>query len=206
MLKGGILDKNQGHDIYEYKWVDDYDENHDQYNGQFIAPLTVDVTLKDGTVLKAGTDISNHVSQNIDTKTGSVEFSVDKDFLDKVDFDKSGFAADILMSVKRIKAGEVDNTYTNIINGQKFSSNTVHSTTPEPKVPETPATPQPVKMVTSTPAPKAPESPALPQTGDESDSKATAVGLALLGIGLVGMAAMPLDRKRYGLERSSKEK
>ena len=98
--------------------------------------------------------------------------------------------------------------------------NTVHSTTPEPKVPETPATPkapepkvpetpatpQPVKMVTSTPAPKAPESPALPQMGDESDSKATAVGLALLGIGLVGMAAMPLDRKRYGLERSSKEK
>ena len=225
LLKGGILDKDQGHDIYEYKWVDDYDENHDQYNGQFIAPLTVDVTLKDGTVLKAGTDISNHVSQNIDTKTGSVEFSVDKDFLDKVDFDKSGFAADILMSVKRIKAGEVDNTYTNIINGQKFSSNTVHSTTPEPKVPETPATPktpekpsvpvaqtqtpatpQPVKMVTSTPAPKAPESPALPQMGDESDSKATAVGLALLGIGLVGMAAIPLDRKRYGLERSSKEK
>ena len=225
LLKGGILDKDQGHDIYEYKWVDDYDENHDQYNGQFIAPLTVDVTLKDGTVLKAGTDISNHVSQSIDTKTGSVEFSVNKDFLDKVDFDKSGFAADILMSVKRIKAGEVDNTYTNIINGQKFSSNTVHSTTPEPKVPETPATPktpekpsvpvaqtqtpatpQPVKMVTSTPAPKAPESPALPQMGDESDSKATAVGLALLGIGLVGMAAMPLDRKRYGLERSSKEK
>lgn len=225
LLKGGILDKDQGHDIYEYKWVDDYDENHDQYNGQFIAPLTVDVTLKDGTVLKTGTDISNHVSQNIDTKTGSVEFSVDKDFLDKVDFDKSGFAADILMSVKRIKAGEVDNTYTNIVNGQKFSSNTVHSTTPEPKVPETPgtpktpekpsvpvaqtqtpATPQPVKMVTSTPAPKAPESPALPQMGDESDSNATAVGLALLGIGLVGMAAMPLDRKRYGLERSSKEK
>ena len=225
LLKGGILDKDQGHDIYEYKWVDDYDENHDQYNGQFIAPLTVDVTLKDGTVLKAGTDISNHVSQSIDTKTGSVEFSVNKDFLDKVDFDKSGFAADILMSVKRIKAGEVDNTYTNIINGQKFSSNTVHSTTPEPKVPETPATPktpekpsvpvaqtqtpatpQPVKMVTSTPAPKAPESPALPQMGDESDSKATAVGLALLGIGLVGMAAIPLDRKRYGLERSSKEK
>ena len=225
LLKGGILDKDQGHDIYEYKWVDDYDENHDQYNGQFIAPLTVDVTLKDGTVLKAGTDISNHVSQNIDTNTGSVEFSVDKDFLDKVDFDKSGFAADILMSVKRIKAGEVDNTYTNIINGQKFGSNTVHSTTPEPKEPETPATPktpetpsvpvaqtqtpatpQPVKMVTSTPAPKAPESPALPQMGDESDSNATAVGLALLGIGLVGMAAMPLDRKRYGLERSSKEK
>lgn len=225
LLKGGILDKDQGHDIYEYKWVDDYDENHDQYNGQFIAPLTVDVTLKDGTVLKAGTDISNHVSQNIDTKTGSVEFSVDKDFLDKVDFDKSGFAADILMSVKRIKAGEVDNTYTNIINGQKFGSNTVHSTTPEPKEPEnpatpktpqtpsvpvaqiqTPATPQPVKMVTSTPAPKAPESPALPQMGDESDSNATAVGLALLGIGLVGMAAMPLDRKRYGLKRSSKEK
>lgn len=225
LLKGGILDKDQGHDIYEYKWVDDYDENHDQYNGQFIAPLTVDVTLKDGTVLKAGTDISNHVSQNIDTKTGSVEFSVDKDFLDKVDFDKGGFAADILMSVKRIKAGEVDNTYTNVINGQKFGSNTVHSTTPEPKEPETPATPktpetpsvpvvqtqtpatpQPVKMVTSTPAPKAPESPALPQMGDENDSKATAVGLALLGIGLVGMAAMPLDRKRYGLERSSKEK
>src|SRR5699024_3306757 len=178
LLKGGILDKDQGHDIYEYKWVDDYDENHDQYNGQFIAPLTVDVTLKDGTVLKAGT----------------VEFSVDKDFLDKVDFDKSGFAADILMSVKRIKAGEVDNTYTNIINGQKFSSNTVHSTTPEPKVPETPATPktpetpsvpvaqtqtpttpQPVKMVTSTPAPKAPESPALPQTGQANNTLAEQV-------------------------------
>ncbi|MYU70109.1 hypothetical protein FYM72_09140 [Lactobacillus salivarius] len=214
LLKGGILDKDQGHDIYEYKWVDDYDENHDQYNGQFIAPLTVDVTLKDGTVLKAGTDISNHVSQNIDTKTGSVEFSVDKDFLDKVDFDKSGFAADILMSVKRIKAGEVDNTYTNIINGQKFGSNTVHSTTPEPKVPETPATPktpetpsvpvaqtqtpatpQPVKMVTSTPAPKAPESPALPQTGEANDILAEeVVGFAAI-VAALGMAGTSLKKR-----------
>lgn len=214
LLKGGILDKDQGHDIYEYKWVDDYDENHDQYNGQFIAPLTVDVTLKDGTVLKAGTDISNHVSQNIDTKTGSVEFSVDKDFLDKVDFDKSGFAADVLMGVKRIKAGEVDNTYTNIINGQKFGSNTVHSTTPEPKVPETPATPktpetpsvpvaqtqtpatpQPVKMVTSTPAPKAPESPALPQTGEANDTLAEeVVGFAAI-VAALGMAGTSLKKR-----------
>ncbi|WP_172412409.1 SspB-related isopeptide-forming adhesin [Ligilactobacillus salivarius] len=214
LLKGGILDKDQGHDIYEYKWVDDYDENHDQYNGQFIAPLTVDVTLKDGTVLKAGTDISNHVSQNIDTKTGSVEFSVDKDFLDKVDFDKSGFAADILMGVKRIKAGEVDNTYTNIINGQKFGSNTVHSTTPEPKVPETPATPktpetpsvpvaqtqtpatpQPLKMVTSTPAPKAPESPALPQTGEANDTLAEeVVGFAAI-VAALGMAGTSLKKR-----------
>lgn len=214
LLKGGILDKDQGHDIYEYKWVDDYDENHDQYNGQFIAPLTVDVTLKDGTVLKAGTDISNHVSQNIDTKTGSVEFSVDKDFLDKVDFDKSGFAADILMSVKRIKAGEVDNTYTNIINGQKFGSNTVHSTTPEPKEPETPATPktpetpsvpvaqtqtpatpQPVKMVTSTPAPKVPESPALPQTGEANDTLAEeVVGFAAI-VAALGMAGTSLKKR-----------
>ena len=215
LLKGGILDKDQGHDIYEYKWVDDYDENHDQYNGQFIAPLTVDVTLKDGTVLKAGTDISNHVSQNIDTKTGSVEFSVDKDFLDKIDFDKSGFAADILMGVKRIKAGEVDNYLINIINGQKFGSNTVHSTTPEPKVPETPATPKtpetpsvpvaqtqtqatpqpPVKMVTSTPSPKAPESPALPQTGEANDTLAEeVVGFAAI-VAALGMAGTSLKKR-----------
>ena len=215
LLKGGILDKDQGHDIYEYKWIDDYDQNHDQYNGQFIAPLTVDVALKDGTVLKAGTDISNHVSQNIDTKTGSVEFSVDKDFLDKVDFDKGGFAADILMSVKRIKAGEVDNTYTNIINGQKFGSNTVHSTTPEPKTPETPATPQtptttpsasvttpqtpatpqPVKMVTSTPS-KAPESPALPQMGETNDTLAEeVVGFAAI-VAALGMAGTSLKKRK----------
>ena len=215
LLKGGILDKDQGHDIYEYKWIDDYDQNHDQYNGQFIAPLTVDVALKDGTVLKAGTDISNHVSQNIDTKTGSVEFSVDKDFLDKVDFDKGGFAADILMSVKRIKAGEVDNTYTNIINGQKFGSNTVHSTTPEPKTPETPATPQtptttpsasvttpqtpatpqPVKMVTSTPS-KAPESPALPQMGETNDTLAEEiVGFAAI-VAALGMAGTSLKKRK----------
>ncbi|ADJ79831.1 Possible surface protein A (plasmid) [Ligilactobacillus salivarius CECT 5713] len=215
LLKGGILDKDQGHDIYEYKWIDDYDQNHDQYNGQFIAPLTVDVALKDGTVLKAGTDISNHVSQNIDTKTGSVEFSVDKDFLDKVDFDKGGFAADILMSVKKIKAGEVDNTYTNIINGQKFGSNTVHSTTPEPKTPETPATPQtptttpsasvttpqtpatpqPVKMVTSTPS-KAPESPALPQMGETNDTLAEeVVGFAAI-VAVLGMAGTSLKKRK----------
>ena len=175
LLKGGILDKDQGHDIYEYKWIDDYDQNHDQYNGQFIAPLTVDVALKDGTVLKAGTDISNHVSQNIDTKTGSVEFSVDKDFLDKVDFDKGGFAADILMSVKRIKAGEVDNTYTNIINGQKFGSNTVHSTTPEPKTPE---------------------SPALPQMGETNDTLAEeVVGFAAI-VAALGMAGTSLKKRK----------
>lgn len=135
--------------------------------------------------------------------------------MDKVDFDKSGFAADILMSVKRIKAGEVDNTYTNIINGQKFGSNTVHSTTPEPKVPETPttpktpetpsvpvaqtqtpATPQPVKMVTSTPAPKAPETPALPQTGEANDTLAEeVVGFAAI-VAALGMAGTSLKKRK----------
>ena len=118
------------------------------------------------------------------------------------------------MGVKRIKAGEVDNTYTNIINGQKFGSNTVHSTTPEPKVPETPATPktpetpsvpvaqtqtpatpQPVKMVTSTPAPKAPESPALPQTGEANDTLAEeVVGFAAI-VAALGMAGTSLKKR-----------
>ena len=47
---------------------------------------------------------------------------------------------------------------------------------------QTPATPQPVKMVTSTPAPKTPELPALPQTGEAAASAIVGLGIALIAI------------------------
>lgn len=152
-LEGPVIPANQGYPITEYGWDDDYDQEHDQYNGYFVAELTTDVTLKDGTVLKAGTDITKYVTQVIDAKNGAVHYDVDKDFLAKVDTTNSEFGADNFMQVKRIKTGDVENTYTSRINGKKYRSNTVVTHTKEKPKSE----PTPCHCDTPKPEPEVPE-------------------------------------------------
>ena len=85
------------------------------------------------------------------TENGKVDIEFDKNFLANVDLSKSSFGATAYLKMKRVKSGTVQNKYTNSINNIDFSSNTVTTTTEEPKKPETPPT-----------TPKKPETPVTP--------------------------------------------
>ena len=151
-LEGADLPEGLGTPLTQYGFVDDYDQVHDQYNGQYLVMAKRDIYLTDGTVLKKGTDLTKYTTQTIDTENGKVDIEFSKDFLAKVDFTKGGFKADAYVSMTRVKAGDVTNQYTNVINGKDYLSNTVKTHTDEPKQPETPTTPT------------TPETPATPET------------------------------------------
>ncbi|WP_347980875.1 LPXTG cell wall anchor domain-containing protein [Limosilactobacillus allomucosae] len=214
-LEGSTVPKNST-GITEYGFHDDYDQEHDQYNGGYTVLLNSDVTLTDGTVLKKGTDVTKYTTQTIDQDNGIVDIEFDQDFLTKVDYAKSEFGATAYLKMKRVKAGDVENKYVNSINNQAFNSNTVKTHTDEPK-PATPKNETPVTPQATTPetplSPKTSQQPVfaavqpaalqtasqsqtpsqgqqqLPQTGNDRDEALALTGLAslLFGLGTLGM-------------------
>lgn len=207
-LEGGEVPQGYAGKLTEYGFSDDYDQVHDQYNGQYTVLATQDIYLTDGTVIKKGTDLAQYAVQNIDQTNGKVTIEFSKDFLSKIDFTKGGFSATAYLAMKRIKAGTVYNMYDNTINNVVYKSNTVETNTPEPEKPTTPSTPQ-TPSTPSTPStptasstPTTPATPAqqqsqLPQTGNDANLEEL-LGLAV--IGLTGMMALGLRKKRYGEE------
>lgn len=216
-LVGDTLPQNLSDPLTQYGFKDDYDQEHDQYNGQYSVLLDEDITLKDGTQLKKGTDVRKYTTQTIDTKNGAVDIEFDKDFLNKIDFDKGGFGASAYLDMKRIKAGDVYNKYSNIINGKEYVSNTVKTHTDEPKKPTPAPTPKPAvpnKNKVTTPAqpvmavsmpqevaqivtPKVEthsQQPgqSLPQTGNDTN-KDTLLGAIALGV--IGMSMIPMKKR-----------
>ena len=216
-LVGDTLPQNLSDPLTQYGFKDDYDQEHDQYNGQYSVLLDEDITLKDGTQLKKGTDVRKYTTQTIDTKNGAVDIEFDKDFLNKIDFDKGGFGASAYLDMKRIKAGDVYNKYSNIINGKEYVSNTVKTHTDEPKKPTPAPTPKPAvpnKNKVTTPAqpvmavsmpqevaqivtPKVEthsQQPgqSLPQTGNNTN-KDTLLGAIALGV--IGMSMIPMKKR-----------
>ncbi|WP_270743132.1 SspB-related isopeptide-forming adhesin [Streptococcus constellatus] len=175
-LDGAKLPSDRGEALKEYRFYDDFDEKGDEFTGEYKAMAAVDIKLKDGTVIKAGTDLSQYAELKYDKAKGIVEISMKQDFLDKVD-NASEFDVDAAIQMKRISAGTFENTYKNVVNGHELVSNTVKTSTPEPE------TPQPKKP---TPAPKTPV-PALPQTGTTSGIGLSVLGMILAGFGLFGL-------------------
>ena len=176
-LDGAKLPADRGEALKEYRFYDDFDEKGDEFTGQYKAMAAVDIKLKDGTVIKAGTDLSQYAELKHNKAKGVVEISMKQDFLDKVD-NASEFDVDAAIQMKRIAAGTFENTYKNVVNGHEIVSNTVKTTTPEPEKPQ-PKTP--------TPAPTA-QKPALPETGEHGSNGLAAFGLAMLaGFGLFGL-------------------
>lgn len=214
-LEGSTVPKNSN-GITEYGFHDDYDQEHDQYNGGYTVLLNSDVTLTDSTVLKKGTDVTKYTTQTIDQDNGIIDIEFDQDFLTKVDYAKSEFGATAYLKMKRVKAGDVENKYVNSINNQAFNSNTVktHTDEPKPATPknETPTTPQATTPQTPL-SPKTSQQPVfaavqpaalqtasqsqapsqgqqqLPQTGNDKDEALALTGLAslLFGLGTLGM-------------------
>ena len=179
-LDGAKLPADRGEALKEYRFYDDFDEKGDEFTGEYKAMAAVDIKLKDGTVIKAGTDLSEYAELKYNKAKGIIEISMKQDFLDKVD-NASEFDVDVAVRMKRISAGTFENTYKNVVNGHELVSNTVKTSTPEPEKP------QPKKP---TPAPKAP-APALPQTGT-----ASSVGLSVLGMILAGFSLVSFKKRK----------
>lgn len=211
----------------EWGMQDHLDTQHDEFTGQWQVIADHPFVLQDGTAIKAGSDISKYFTMTYNTKTGEIDFEANKDFLDIMNLPANKKTAQgwtALFQCKRIAPGTVYNTFSETYNGRVKKSNTVKTTTPEPKKPEPstkkpvpvkatpvqPAKPTPVVAkvqpkatpatpVLATPAPvkaaPAPEKQAMPQTGEEENNEAALVGLAALG--MVGMMSLGLRKKRY---------
>ncbi|VKO78940.1 Agglutinin receptor [Streptococcus pneumoniae] len=176
-LVGALIPGNRATPLIEYRFDDDYDESHDDYNGVYKAYTVVDVTLKDGTVLLKGTEVTKYTLQHVDTSKGTVTISFDKEFLEKL-AEESEFQADVYLQMKRIASGEVENTVLHTVNGYTISSNTVKTTTPEP---EPPTPPQPLIPTQEPPVPAS----VLPNTGESQSLLALVGGGLLLGLAYV---------------------
>lgn len=198
LLDGVTVSKH--HDtLWQYDGLDRLDTTHDRYTGNWKAivkgteytaktemVLAYDVTLEDGTVIKAGDTIkagskysftfefdqdtnSDFINKMVkvvwNEEKGEWSYRFDKDFLSSLGVEGT-FDADFYIEVERISAGEVENTFINIVNGKEMIAK-VTTVTPEPLVPseDTPVT----------------DSVVLPQTGTASSALGV-VGFALLGL------------------------
>ncbi|VTS29929.1 agglutinin receptor [Streptococcus porcinus] len=185
-LVGAMIPNNRATALFDYGFKDDYDEKHDEYNGVYRSYLITDVTLKDGTLLKAGTEVTKYTLQQVDTENGLVSITFDTVFLETIS-DDSSFQADVYLQMKRIAAGQVENTYLHTVNGYVISSNTVVTSTPEPEVPapNQPTPPQPPIEITEPPVTAS----VLPNTGEHESL------LGLIGAGILLGTAYGLKKK-----------
>ena len=162
-----------------------------EYTAEKELVLPYDVTLKNGKVIKAGNKIAKgstyaftfefDQSTNSDfikkivkvtwnEKAGKWAYSIDKDFLNSLGV-KGTFDADFYIEVERIAAGEVENTFVNIVNGQEMTAKVI-TRTPEPPKPSEPKKPNP--------------QPSLPNTGTAA-SMLPVVGMILGLLSLAGL-------------------
>ena len=124
--------------MFEYRFVDTLDVEHDEYQG-FIIKAIKDLVLPNGKVIKAGDDLKGYTETIYNAKTGLFETRFTKDFLASIPR-TSEFGADAFLEVKRIKHGEVFNEYTLFVNGTPVLSNEVKTYSKPKPTPPTPPT------------------------------------------------------------------
>ncbi|MCB5066673.1 cell surface antigen I/II [Streptococcus mutans] len=144
-LIGGIIPADHSEELFEYNFYDDYDQTGDHYTGQYKVFAKVDITLKNGSIIKSGTELTQHTTAEVDTAKGAITIKFKEAFLHSVSID-SAFQAESYIQMKRIAVGTFENTYINTVNGVTYSSNTVKTTTPEdptdPTDPQDPSSPR----------------------------------------------------------------
>ena len=133
-LVGGLIPDNHSNELFEYNFYDDYDQTGDQYTGQYKVFAKVDFTLKDGKVIKAGTELTQYTTSEVDEVKGAIAIKFNEDFLRSVSID-SAFQAESYIQMNRIAVGTFENTYMNTVNGVTYTSNTVKTTTPKDPTP-----------------------------------------------------------------------
>lgn len=132
-----------------------------EYIAEKELTLPYDVVLSDGKVVKAGDKIAKGsvyafqfefdqstnsefikkiVKVTWNEKEGKWAYVINQDFLNSLGV-KGTFDADFYIEVERIAAGEVENTFVNIVNGQEMTAK-VTTHTPEPPKPEEPGKPK----------------------------------------------------------------
>ena len=135
VLTADIMKAETIGDLTDVSLVDNYNEEFDQLTNSNKVTAKTDIKLKDGSVIKAGEDITKFATFKDDKGVLTVELS--KEFVEKV-ADRQDVSIDVTIGMKRIKASEkVENTYDLIVNGHKVASNTVVTKTPNKALPST---------------------------------------------------------------------
>lgn len=208
-LVGSLIPKDRSEQLFEYKFRDDYDETHDDYQSIYQVFATVDFETSDGQKFKAGDELTKFTSQVVDKAKGKVDISFDDAFLKSI-LETSVFQAEAYLQMTRIQAGTVENTYRHTVNGVEVVSNTVVTHTPEePKKEEPKPEPkleQPKKEEPKPepkPEPKTPEEHpqepvnqperSLPSTGEKDSADLL---LAALAMGSVATGLLYSKRKK----------
>ena len=163
-LVGSLVPKDRSEQLFEYKFSDDYDETHDDYQSVYKIFAAVDFETSDGQKFKAGDELTKFTSQVVDKAKGKVDISFDDAFLKSI-LETSEFQAEVYLQMTRIQSGTVENTYYHTVNGVEVASNTVVThTLEEPKTPEE--------------HPQQPER-SLPSTGEQASAELLLAGLAM---------------------------
>ena len=181
-LVGSLVPKDRSEQLFEYKFSDDYDETHDDYQSVYQVFAAVDFETSDGQKFKAGDELTKFTSQVVDKAKGKVDISFDDTFLKSI-LETSEFQAEVYLQMTRIQSGTVENTYYHTVNGVEVVSNTVVTHTPEEPKPE-PKTPEEHA--------KQPER-SLPSTGERASAELLLAGLA---IGSVASGLLYSKRKK----------
>lgn len=177
-LVGSLIPKDRSEQLFEYKFSDDYDETHDDYQSVYKVFAAVDFETSDGQKFKAGDELTKFTSQVVDKAKGKVDISFDDAFLKSI-LETSEFQAEVYLQMTRIQSGTVENTYYHTVNGVEVVSNTVVTHTPEePKTPEE--------------HPQKPER-SLPSTGEQASAELL---LAALAMGSVATGLLYSKRKK----------
>jgi len=129
-LVGSLIPKDRSEQLFEYKFSDDYDETHDDYQSVYKVFATVDFETSDGQKFKTGDELTKFTSQVVDKAKGKVDISFDDTFLKSI-LETSEFQAEVYLQMTRIQSGTVENTYYHTVNGVEVVSNTVVTHTPE---------------------------------------------------------------------------
>ena len=141
-LVGSLIPKDRSEQLFEYKFSDDYDETHDDYQSIYQVFATVDFETSDGQKFKAGDELTKFTSQVVDKAKGKVDISFDDAFLKSI-LETLEFQAEVYLQMTRIQSGTVENTYSHTVNGVEVVSNTVVTHTPEEPKPEEPKKEEP---------------------------------------------------------------
>ena len=135
VLTADIMKAETIGDLTDVSLVDNYNEEFDQLTNKYVVTAKTDIKLKDGSVIKAGEDITKQAT--FKDEGGVLTVALAKEFVEKI-ADRQDASIDVSVGMKRIKASEkVENTYDLVVNGHKVASNTVVTRTPGKDLPNT---------------------------------------------------------------------
>ena len=186
-LIGGLIPANHSEGLTDYSFVDDYDQRGDEYTGAYKTFAKVDITIKDGKVIKAGTDLTEYTAANVDLEKGLISIRFKEEFLETISLD-SAFQAETYLQMKRIAAGTFENTYINTVNRVVYASNTVTTVTPKAQHLLVSDVNDPRRANPTSVAKKIPVS-LLPETGAKDTVYLPYLGLAAI-IGALGLGKL----------------